>query len=122
MTVHVDDVVQVARAASLDKCTEFLAEELHDGVAAYSRYWKGVAVRVPDRTQYWPVHKDLVRSEVEFNFRHRRAAVRAAVSYPALCREMAPLILLPLERLVFENQTDTGLLLNPLGDLVEDLP
>src|SRR6266496_6024459 len=120
MAIHVDDIVEIAWAATLSQCSELLTEEFGDGVARDPTHRQRVAVRVPDGAKHGTAHEDLVGGEIDLHLWERGVAVRPSVGDPALRCWMIPLVLLPLERLVVKHELDARLLSGPLSHLAED--
>ena len=60
MAIHVDDIVEIARAAAFSQRSELLTEQLGDGIARHPAHGQRVAVRVPDGAKHGTAHEDLI--------------------------------------------------------------
>ncbi|HVM13024.1 MAG TPA: hypothetical protein VM287_01675 [Egibacteraceae bacterium] len=107
MAVHVDDVVEVTRPATLGECSELLPEELGNRVAHHAFDWQGrVAERVANRPKRQPVDDGLVCGEIDLHLGRRGLRVRTVVGDPALGGRLASQVPASPERALVDGDLD----------------
>ncbi len=120
MPMHVNDVVEIARATAFGQCAQLLAKELSDRVTGNASHWKSIGVWMPDGSKDRLVDQQLVCGEVQLHLRHCGVGVRAAVGDPALCGWLASPVLPSPKRLVVQHKLNAGFFADPFRDLGED--